>query len=1794
MVKDLAEQELKLHRVPELLGQSNSEDDSALNVFTRSLAYSAAVGPSIAIGELADKVASKLTDSQQSICTDTVKSVAQMAGVQISPEQYSMGSAKWQAQQLGNAVGMLVPMTLLHKSLAPVLPTSAGLRSASSGFAYGAILTPTNLDSSSSLADLLAAKTEKGIFTSLTFGVMGASASRIENLLANSKVTNTVAAVLPEIASVHGTKLAAGVLSAIPGGVVSAQTTAWERGDRIASLQDTTESIASLAYVGGVFGAANFFATKPASKAKPEQQVSTSEIPNVIDTHRFILEEPGSRGRLSGDWMETLPRSKDDPFSNCSSLSHRIGIYKEDRISNYFQDERESEYGLKQMYFEHNQLKYFPDRSFASLIKKSPLIDRQFDDSSARNSLHLKYYKLYPGEPGVSLRTRGSILQSSGITEQELAGLIKQHLNTEIQNSSPDTQSKAIDFFLRTDFPPRRLVDLVPLVDERLLHSLTQTELRVDQQDTIIEKWNSLSEKTKEMPLPVLAKLLNYQNALTEEQLASPHVQEYAELLHELDYHAKGYEHNLDDQFIRFYSDRKLSSAEAVGVLRSWKELTPDVKLLPNETLAPIAYNYHLMTPEQRLLPVPELSRYTKIIDDLQLQENGVKQLNSEFADWYIANSPSVDMALFGLNKWTELSPELRNRLHEPELKDRIHDLQRQWKNLSPEHRSSTGTKALNWAHLRANLDVPSSAIPEDYLSWYTVNRPSRAEARKVWRGWKEFTPAVKAMDAPLLFFLAEHWSDIPTAQRQLEPKEIIRQLNLSGEIGKPLNTIDPEFVEWHRQNEPAKKDLRILERTWADLRSDLKTMKGDDLACIARIWSKLNDEQKTRPQAELLHWSKYYEALGTKPQIEEIVKESPSFRNWFEKNSTDNGQSIPNVFAHWSDLTRELRDLGLKETSELIATMFSQPGRNTAGIIRGLELTERSSGKDPEAAKKLLASLKNGSSITDWVDGEAQRMGLSQLDLLDKMTAISRMSRSFFLEDAPLAELPKELVDKMLRLPLWKLEPAVSLWQNQVRRNLGNVLFTDRASAGLEDVPLVNDGIEGIKKWNETVNNRAFLDEFYSQLDEATAGGRDAQLSSSSSPYMVVRQYFPDLEPGYVNILVQSLQGVSRPKDYVERIQPTEIRNALRRISFSTDEKQNAFEKTGILVAGNNSWVNAQTGHDGRAVVAMNLLSVFGKQWGRWLDLQTLKHALNLEADTKARETTNTDELDEPITTVPLNVAQAVRGMSDARKAELFGSLSESQTHTAIHDAMWMLQKVKREHAESLSQWLFKYFDRDPAELGVVNKRWHRLESSFRTAPYRYADVVNAAKSHNYENIQHSEFAKEAAKWGVSEERYPEYERRFLDSQNSPLPFPLDKAWKVGTYTGRFLPRSDVRGVFLGQHSTCCQHPDNSAGNSAAWMGQEHPAAGFFVVESATKKIVAQSLVWQSDNGGLVFDSIEGKRPKLVELEADQNAAAQNALAQDAAAQAEGAQDAVAQNIVAPNIGAQADTRNAGAQGARAQNIGAQQAGAQNTGDTANGTTAQEKSNEAKAIEHLKKTVSDIYDAAAKYLIKDYSRISVGVGQSAGKSIADFDRWQASEAEEIMETPKDYSGYSDARKKQLTIATNENPVQAEPTTQAKTWTRAATPTDLVSAKKIAEAVYPRGWNFISPGDWNRVLQSKEKGVIGYATMDTRSHYITDVAVLPEYGGKSVLLLRDILSEVKRIGGNWKANARASTSYELLKRAEALRWIQIDREIHRPGIMSGEDMYDIIFHVPDRQRNNNAAAQANEATANTQ
>ncbi len=70
-------------------------------------------------------------------------------------------------------------------------------------------------------------------------------------------------------------------------------------------------------------------------------------------------------------------------------------------------------------------------------------------------------------------------------------------------------------------------------------------------------------------------------------------------------------------------------------------------------------------------------------------------------------------------------------------------------------------------------------------------------------------------------------------------------------------------------------------------------------------------------------------------------------------------------------------------------------------------------------------------------------------------------------------------------------------------------------------------------------------------------------------------------------------------------------------------------------------------------------------------------------------------------------------------------------------------------------------------------------------------------------------------------------------------------------------LPANDIRGLFLGEMTDCCQSI-GGVGSSCARHGYTSPDSGFYVVENAKGRIVAQSWAWRGKHGEMCLDSLE------------------------------------------------------------------------------------------------------------------------------------------------------------------------------------------------------------------------------------------------------------------------------------------------------------------------------------------------
>ena len=100
------------------------------------------------------------------------------------------------------------------------------------------------------------------------------------------------------------------------------------------------------------------------------------------------------------------------------------------------------------------------------------------------------------------------------------------------------------------------------------------------------------------------------------------------------------------------------------------------------------------------------------------------------------------------------------------------------------------------------------------------------------------------------------------------------------------------------------------------------------------------------------------------------------------------------------------------------------------------------------------------------------------------------------------------------------------------------------------------------------------------------------------------------------------------------------------------------------------------------------------------------------------------------------------------------------------------------------------------------------------------------------------------------------------MNSQKVPLPgWTNIQPVQIYDYIGHFVPRSDVRTMFIGsdEYLTCCQKIGGAAEKSAI-HSQTSPFGALFLVENIkTGGILSLSWVWSNGNT-VVFDNIETK----------------------------------------------------------------------------------------------------------------------------------------------------------------------------------------------------------------------------------------------------------------------------------------------------------------------------------------------
>ncbi len=237
---------------------------------------------------------------------DRVLNTSIMPSVQLieAPTQSEFGSATWHAQQVGGAVGMILPymaaakvthgafaeaglkaesaMGMGNMSLLSKGGAIAVAEGATSGFLYefaGRASDPQ--------ADFWSSRLKHGAVGGLTFGTLSAGTIGIKSLassLANPTV-ESIAATASEIAANKSKSVAANMgvagLAGVPAGVISAESESLLSKGRFASAKELAESAYTMAFVGGALGGVHGLAGK--DKVRAREIEDSREVNETIE-----------------------------------------------------------------------------------------------------------------------------------------------------------------------------------------------------------------------------------------------------------------------------------------------------------------------------------------------------------------------------------------------------------------------------------------------------------------------------------------------------------------------------------------------------------------------------------------------------------------------------------------------------------------------------------------------------------------------------------------------------------------------------------------------------------------------------------------------------------------------------------------------------------------------------------------------------------------------------------------------------------------------------------------------------------------------------------------------------------------------------------------------------------------------------------------------------------------------------------------------------------------------------------------------------------------------------------------------------------------------------------------------------------------------------------------------------------------------------------------------------------------------------------------------------------------------
>jgi hypothetical protein len=199
----------------------------------------------------------------------------------------------------------------------------------------------------------------------------------------------------------------------------------------------------------------------------------------------------------------------------------------------------------------------------------------------------------------------------------------------------------------------------------------------------------------------------------------------------------------------------------------------------------------------------------------------------------------------------------------------------------------------------------------------------------------------------------------------------------------------------------------------------------------------------------------------------------------------------------------------------------------------------------------------------------------------------------------------------------------------------------------------------------------------------------------------------------------------------------------------------------------------------------------------------------------------------------------------------------------TPLHDLIEMIRLPKEGHP-NLKDWgdavlkcgpsmarLVKFADRIPSPCKSDDGRtWSMVKTRAECATFAFnhaaehPELAALCMAYNVDNDDFEKALKLVKKGAPEEKNIPEI---VIDGSN----FDMKGA--------RFhrLPANDIRGLFLGEITGCCQSIGGH-GHECAKHGFTSKDSGFYVIENAKGDIIAQTWAWRGKQGEMCFDSLE------------------------------------------------------------------------------------------------------------------------------------------------------------------------------------------------------------------------------------------------------------------------------------------------------------------------------------------------